>query len=219
MNTTKLVIQFAVILTIGITVLYFSRGIQKAKLAAKAEKQVEPIVKRVELNLDDGKIIENAVIEPKIKTNDKLSKTLKNQGLKTLSEEALKPYFKAQHLDLSGNQLTELPRIIMKMPYLEELTLDDNNFESIPYFLRHCKRLKAIYVNDNPLKSIGLNLWKMKQLKALQLENTDLKKLPVFPDRKNFTVVLSERDYSNKSKEKLRDYLARKYKYTLFELF
>lgn len=216
MNTTKLTIQFGLILIIAVVALYFSREIQKEELAVKAAKKVEPIVQRVELNLGED---DNEVQKSATDVNNQPLKTLKNQNLTIITEEDLEPFINARHLDLSGNQLTDLPRFLLKMPYLEELTLDNNNFESIPYFLRHCKRLEEIRINKNPLTSIGLNLWKMKQLKALQLENTAFQKLPKFPDRPDFVVILPERDYSNIRKEKLRNYLGKKYKYTLFELF
>ncbi|MFK7947658.1 MAG: leucine-rich repeat domain-containing protein [Saprospiraceae bacterium] len=169
----------------------------------------------MELNLDD----EEVVAESENNLSITFEKTLQYQGLTTLSEEDLKPYFNAIHLNLSGNQLTDLPQFITTMPYLEKLTLDNNNFKSIPSVLRHCKQLEEIYINNNPLTSIGLNLWKMKQLEVLHLENTDFKKLPIFPDRSDLIVILPNRNYSNKSKEKLRDYLAQKYKYTLLELY
>ncbi len=82
------------------------------------------------------------------KTGNILYDQAQNQVL-AVNLETLIPTLKV--LDLSSNQLTQLPGEIGNFENLSSLNLSDNNLNSLPTEILGLKRLKSLWLDDNPL--------------------------------------------------------------------
>jgi CCR4-NOT transcription complex subunit 6 len=56
-----------------------------------------------------------------------------------------------KHLDVSGNQLTELPAELGMCMFLKDLLLFDNHIRSLPYELGSLYELEMLGIEGNPL--------------------------------------------------------------------
>ncbi|KAJ1873743.1 cysteinyl-tRNA synthetase [Coemansia sp. RSA 990] len=82
-------------------------------------------------------------------------------------------------LDLSRNQLTELPSdVFMNLPILEHLILDSNHIVSIPPSIGNLKNLKYLSCANNILSLIPIELARLENLATLDLHSNNLKLLP-----------------------------------------
>ncbi|KAJ2505545.1 cysteinyl-tRNA synthetase, partial [Coemansia sp. RSA 2049] len=82
-------------------------------------------------------------------------------------------------LDLSHNQLTELPTdIFMSLPMLEHLVLDSNHIVSLPSSIGNLKNLVHLSCTNNILSLIPIELSRLEKLNILDFHNNNLKLLP-----------------------------------------
>ncbi|KAJ1773819.1 cysteinyl-tRNA synthetase [Coemansia sp. RSA 1843] len=82
-------------------------------------------------------------------------------------------------LDLSHNQLTELPTdIFMNLPMLEHLILDSNHIVSLPSSVGNLSNLVHLSCTNNILSLIPIELTRLENLNILDLHNNNLKLLP-----------------------------------------
>ncbi|KAI8324867.1 hypothetical protein GQ54DRAFT_302308 [Martensiomyces pterosporus] len=82
-------------------------------------------------------------------------------------------------LDLSRNQLTELPSdTFVHLPMLEHLILDSNHIVSIPSSVGNLNNLVKLSCTNNILSLIPIELTKLENLTTLDLHNNNLKLLP-----------------------------------------
>ncbi|KAJ2525998.1 cysteinyl-tRNA synthetase, partial [Coemansia sp. RSA 1935] len=82
-------------------------------------------------------------------------------------------------LDLSRNQLTELPSdTFLNLPMLEQLILDSNHIVTIPQSIGNLKNLKSLSCANNILSLIPIELARLEQLTMLDLHSNNLKMLP-----------------------------------------
>ncbi len=58
-------------------------------------------------------------------------------------------------LDLSRNQLTDLPSQISTLSLLESVILDSNQLEILPPILYDCPSLREIVAKDNKITGMG----------------------------------------------------------------
>ena len=95
----------------------------------------------------------------------------------TSIEEALQVPEIACVLDLSGQDLTELPEYITKLTKLNELDLSDNNFTEFPQILYQVKTLLSINLENNQLKSMPEDISvQLPLLQSIRLEGNNLPK-------------------------------------------
>ena len=93
----------------------------------------------------------------------------------TSIEEALQVPEIACVLDLSGQDLTELPEYITKLTKLNELDLSDNNFTEFPQILYQVKTLLSINLENNQLKSMPEDISvQLPSLQSIRLEGNNL---------------------------------------------
>ncbi len=81
-------------------------------------------------------------------------------------------------LDLSGLQLTELPRALTQLERLAELNLSNNRFTSLPGVLERLPDLEKLDVSNNGLETLPSWLGSLNKLVELELKHNRCKALP-----------------------------------------
>ncbi|XP_026745611.1 leucine-rich repeat and calponin homology domain-containing protein 1-like [Trichoplusia ni] len=82
------------------------------------------------------------------------------------------------YLDLSSNQLTELPREVCQMP-LQVLLLPDNMLSTLPKEIGKMSSLAELDASNNRLTQVPMTLGDCAGLRALDLSNNQLGLLPL----------------------------------------
>ncbi|ADV51127.1 leucine-rich repeat-containing protein [Cellulophaga algicola DSM 14237] len=106
---------------------------------------------------------------------------LSNQNLKEVPKSILKN-LKLRELNLSNNQLTELPDFITELKYLEVLNLRGNNFTNVPELLLQFKYLKTLSLSENQFKIIPETLKALTNLKEFDFGANPLVEFPQWID-------------------------------------
>jgi len=84
-----------------------------------------------------------------------------------------------RQLDLSNNELTELPRRISKLKKLQYLNLGQNNLTALPDEICNLTNLSHLYLSNNELTKLPEKIGKLKKLKSLLLSgNVFSERLP-----------------------------------------
>lgn len=78
----------------------------------------------------------------------------------------------------SGNELSQLPPSLLKIPNLRTLHLETNNIKSLPIGLANKTSLKNLYLERNKLQEWPENLSEFNQLKFLSLKHNKLSHIP-----------------------------------------
>lgn len=81
-------------------------------------------------------------------------------------------------LNLSSNQLVELPRSIGELKELKSLYINSNQLTELPKEIGELKNLHLLYIDNNPLKNLPETISNLEKMQLLSLENTDLSELP-----------------------------------------
>lgn len=84
-----------------------------------------------------------------------------------------------QHLDLSGNKLTCLPKNLDALKFLVTLNLKDNQLRSLPLSIRSLVALRSLIVSHNKLRSIPLSVGNLVLLETLDISHNALSELPL----------------------------------------
>lgn len=98
-------------------------------------------------------------------------------GLKQFPEEILLLADTLEVLDLSDNQLTELPDSISQLKHLKIIFFENNNFIRFPKALSKCPLLNMIGFKSNHIETVPENAFP-PLLKWLILTNNHIKKIP-----------------------------------------
>lgn len=93
----------------------------------------------------------------------------------SLSEE---DYDKVVILDLSKNDLTEIPETLGKCRRLRVLYCNDNQLTYLPKSIGNCSQLYQLWCFNNQLTELPETLGKCSQLQELKISNNQLTKLP-----------------------------------------
>ncbi|MBD2567292.1 COR domain-containing protein [Anabaena lutea] len=81
-------------------------------------------------------------------------------------------------LNLTGNQLSRLPREIVKLSNLQFLNLSSNQLSGLPREIVKLTNLQSLYLSGNQLSSLPLEILKLTNLQSLYLSNNQLRNLP-----------------------------------------
>jgi len=85
--------------------------------------------------------------------------------------------YEITELDLSCQNLKEIPRSILDYPKLKNLRLWENEITFIPDFLSELKNLESIDLSENKLTQIPVFFEEYKYLKFLNLDDNNISKL------------------------------------------
>lgn len=102
---------------------------------------------------------------------------LQNLGLKSLPNEVFELADTLEFIDLSGNQINELPKEFSKLTKLKIAFLSSNPFEVFPEILSQCPQLEMIGFKSCQISFVAENSFP-SELKWLILTNNKIKKLP-----------------------------------------
>ncbi|WP_110517442.1 leucine-rich repeat domain-containing protein [Herpetosiphon llansteffanensis] len=81
-----------------------------------------------------------------------------------------------EFLDLSSNQLTEVPAVVGRMPKLKHLSLSSNHFQSIPRLIADTA-IEHLNLSENPIRDFSL--LPATRLRGLNLCESGLTTLPI----------------------------------------
>ncbi|XP_033214795.1 leucine-rich repeat protein soc-2 homolog isoform X2 [Belonocnema kinseyi] len=83
-----------------------------------------------------------------------------------------------QRLDISNNNLKELPSSFNLLMKLEHLKLDHNEFQTLPKVLAEIRSLKTLSISHNKLEEHSEDLGSLINLESLDLSSNNLSSLP-----------------------------------------
>lgn len=83
----------------------------------------------------------------------------------------------AEKLNLSGNEISELPTEIGNLTKLIEIDLSYNKITSLPESIGQLSNLLVLNINNNMLISLPDGIYNLENLESLKLENNQLKSL------------------------------------------
>lgn len=78
--------------------------------------------------------------------------------IKSIPEEVFYFLLYIGNINMSNNQLSELPQTIMIADNLDILNLQNNMLYSVPHELSLCLKLKSLLVSGNPQKTVIIYL-------------------------------------------------------------
>ncbi|XP_068621290.1 leucine-rich repeat and calponin homology domain-containing protein isoform X2 [Battus philenor] len=107
-----------------------------------------------------------------------LEKLLLSQNIIRSVPEAVGGLQSLTYLDLSSNQLTELPREVCQMP-LQVLLVPDNLLATLPKEIGKMSSLAELDASNNRLTQVPMTLGDCSGLRALDLSNNQLGLLPL----------------------------------------
>lgn len=80
--------------------------------------------------------------------------------------------------DCSHNAITALPPTLSRCAELKILSCSSNKLTTLPTSLKQCKRLELLIAEDNKLETLPRTLGDLEVLQRLKLARNDLKSLP-----------------------------------------
>ncbi|TAH30063.1 MAG: hypothetical protein EAZ06_04450 [Cytophagales bacterium] len=110
-----------------------------------------------------------------------LTKVLSQPNTKTyysIESAIAVPLDKVIKLDLSSQDLAEVPEQITKFTNLKYLSLQNNQLKTIPTFLKKLQNLEVLDLDSNYLSRLPAEMGDLTNLVELTLDNNELKSLP-----------------------------------------
>jgi len=107
----------------------------------------------------------------------KLTKLLNNKKFK-ISVTDIAELYNLQHLDLSNNQIKEIPKQIGQLVNLQQLYLSNNQIKEIPKELCQLSNLQTLSLSNNSIKKIPKELSQLINLQHLFIHNNSIKEIP-----------------------------------------
>lgn len=83
-----------------------------------------------------------------------------------------------EKLDLSLNQLTQLPQDFGNLGKLQEFSLANNQVLSLPESIKKCKQLKVLQLGGNQLRTFPNDILSLNKLEKLDLQNNFIAEIP-----------------------------------------
>ncbi len=112
-----------------------------------------------------------------------------SENLIEVLPESIKTWRKLEYLDLFDNKLTYLPHNGIKhLVKLKELNVSSNQLTELPRSIGCCKKLKKIDLRANFFKGLPSDIGKCTSLKSLKISENQIKKLPI--EIKNLTSLI-----------------------------
>ncbi len=122
---------------------------------------------------------------------------LRAAGNKAFEEELnrrMKYFENLRQLDISKNNLTQVPSSVIGLSKLQSLSLNDNHLTSIPTEIYALSELRSLDVSNNNLRSLPDSLGNMS-LESLNASDNEISKLPVglalSPSLQNIDITLN----------------------------
>ncbi|MEN5195543.1 leucine-rich repeat domain-containing protein [Sphingobacterium faecium] len=84
----------------------------------------------------------------------------------------------ASKIDLSNQNLKEIPKYVITNRNLKELNISGNNFTELPKELFSLRHLKKLDISNNKISTIYADIAKLQKLEVLNLNKNLLKALP-----------------------------------------
>ena len=119
--------------------------------------------------------LENSLKNPKLCYKILYWENLKN---KLKYNGTVKELLNSKQLDLSCNQLTEIPKEIGNLYKLQELNLSSNKLTEIPKEIGNLQNLQELNLSFNKLKEIPKEIGNLHELQRLYLSYNQLKEIP-----------------------------------------
>jgi Leucine-rich repeat (LRR) protein len=125
--------------------------------------------------MSDSKLPEQSTGSNNAQSATKVSSTLDltSQQLTELPDSALSRT-DITTLNVSNNQLTTLPASIAKLTKLEVINVENNRLESLTPEISQLKNLREIHANNNRMASLPDELGTMNQLKILDVSGNNI---------------------------------------------
>lgn len=93
-----------------------------------------------------------------------------------------------QYLNLSGNKLDYIPKKITNLESLEYLNFSRNDLTSIPSYIENLSKIETLQLSHNKISAVPKQMANMQSLKKLILIYNDLDESDVSYIRKNLPV-------------------------------
>lgn len=82
-------------------------------------------------------------------------------------------------LDISENQIQEIPKELGKLQSLRILILNNNQINDLGPGVMSLVNLEVLTTNDNKISKLSADIGKMTKLEQLQLQNNQIKEIPI----------------------------------------
>lgn len=115
----------------------------------------------------------------KLKDESATTLDLKGYGLTGLPSIEITELSQLTEVDLSNNQLTEIPLEIIQLANLEQLRLRGNQLTTIPPELGQMANLEILDLKDNQLTAVPPELIQLSKLTEIDLSNNKLTEIPL----------------------------------------
>ncbi|MEE9425687.1 MAG: leucine-rich repeat domain-containing protein [Methylococcales bacterium] len=132
---------------------------------AKPEKKKEDVIE--EVPSDSLVFIKEYASKVKINDDEVSISELTKVQLKNISL-----------LDLSDNELKEIPSFLVELENLKHLDLSKNHIKETPEFLSNLKHLKVINLESNQISNFTRNISQLTSLTHLNLASNEIRVLP-----------------------------------------
>jgi len=101
-----------------------------------------------------------------------------------------------EEVNLSSNNLTEIPSFILDLPRIKVLHIAENKITSLPEKIGQMTSLERLYVGKNGLVNIPRQISQISNLKVLSLANNSLQSVPA--EMANLTSLICLQLHQNK---------------------
>ncbi|MBU2996320.1 leucine-rich repeat domain-containing protein [Cellulophaga baltica] len=115
-------------------------------------------------------------------SDDSYVLNLSNQSLREVPRSILNNLH-LRELDLSKNELTELPSFITELKFLQVLNLKNNSFKIAPELIAEFRYLKTLIVSKNEIELLPKSYSNLTNIETLKISSNPLIELPQWLDK------------------------------------